>query len=164
MDIINKEIAGHLDMIIRKSVYYSSFFPFDRPSIMEAAAANIHPRVMVLLETEIWPGLLAALKKNESKILIVNGRLTPKSLGQYMRWRKFLQHLCPDKILAISKADADRFGMLFGNDKVGVMHNIKFDRLNPETKANENPFKKTDPCDSAISGLRLYPGSGRTAD
>lgn len=132
MDIINKEIQDISADNHSGISAYSCFFPFDRPSLMEAAVAKINPRVMVLLETEIWPGLLAALKKNGVRILIVNGRLTPKSLRQYIRWQKFLKHLCPDKILAISKADADRFGMLFGKNKVSIMNNIKFDRLNPE--------------------------------
>ena len=145
LDIINKNIAGISTDHSEVSVF-SSFFPFDQPAIMDAAAANIRPRVMVLLETEIWPGLLAALKKNNSKIIIINGRLTPKSLGRYMRWRRFLQHLGPDKILAISKEDAGRFGTLFGQDKVGVMHNIKFDQLIPETKANENHLRKLIPA------------------
>ena len=144
LDIINKEIARIATdpTGIRLS---ASFFPFDRPAIMDAAADKIHPKVMVLLETEIWPGLLAALKKNNSKIIIINGRLTPKSLGRYMKCRGFLQHLGPDKILAISKEDAGRFGTLFGQDKVGVMHNIKFDQLLPETKANENHLRKLIP-------------------
>jgi 3-deoxy-D-manno-octulosonic-acid transferase len=144
LDIINKDIAGISTDNSRISVS-ASFFPFDRPALMEAAVRKINPRVMVLLETEIWPGLLAALKKNGSRIFIINGRLTPKSLHRYMQWRKFLQYLGPDKILAISKEDAGRFGTLFGQDKVSVMRNIKFDQLLSETRAGENRLQKLIP-------------------
>jgi 3-deoxy-D-manno-octulosonic-acid transferase len=105
------------------------FFPFDKPSIMAQAVARIRPKLMVLLETEIWPGLLQALKTQGCKIIIINGRITAKSLQRYHLWPSVWQTLRPDKILAISPADADRFRQLFGPDGVEVMANIKFDRI-----------------------------------
>jgi len=105
------------------------YFPFDKPAIMQAAVADIHPKVMVLLETGIWPGLLRALKKYPCKSLIINGRLTEKSLKRYLLWPSIWRQLRPDKVLAISQADAARFAQLFGKDGVKVMSNIKFDRI-----------------------------------
>ena len=105
------------------------FFPFDQPSIMAAAVAAVQPTLMVLLEAEIWPGLLLALKTHQKKIIVVNGRLTEKSLQRYLVWPAVWQSLRPDKVLAISCADADRFGRLFSPDGVEVMPNIKFDRI-----------------------------------
>jgi 3-deoxy-D-manno-octulosonic-acid transferase len=119
-----------------------AFFPFDRPSIMERAGARVHPRLMVLLETEIWPGLMAALKKHDRKTLIVNGRLTPKSLKRYLLWPSFFKTLGPDRILAISDDDAQRFAALYGPDRVETMSNIKFDRLQTQTETSNNPLKK----------------------
>jgi 3-deoxy-D-manno-octulosonic-acid transferase len=86
---------------------------------------------MVLLESEIWPGLLRALKSRHCSIIIVNGRITDRSLRRYRLWPSIWQTLRPDKILAVSPADADRFGKLFGPDKVEIMANIKFDRTAP---------------------------------
>jgi 3-deoxy-D-manno-octulosonic-acid transferase len=105
------------------------YFPFDKPAIMNRAVDNIRPKVMVLLEAEIWPGLLSALKGYACKIVIVNGRLTEKSLKRYLLWHAFWQSLSPDRILAISKTDASRFALLFGDEGVDVMPNIKFDRI-----------------------------------
>jgi 3-deoxy-D-manno-octulosonic-acid transferase len=105
------------------------YFPFDKPSIMAAAVAGIQPRLMVLLETEIWPGLLLALKTQNCKIMVVNGRITEKSLRRYHLWPSIWQSLRPDKVLAISSDDADRFGRLFGRDGIEIMPNIKFDRM-----------------------------------
>jgi 3-deoxy-D-manno-octulosonic-acid transferase len=144
LEIINKGISD-ISTDNPKIFTVSSFFPFDRPAIMDAAIRKINPKTMVLLETEIWPGLLAALKKNNSRILIINGRITPKSLGRYMKCRKLLQSISPDRILAISKDDARRFGDLFGHDKVDVMHNIKFDQLDSSIKNNDNPLNKIIP-------------------
>ncbi len=105
------------------------FFPFDKPSIMTAAVAAVRPKLMVLLESEIWPGLLRALKSRHCKTIVVNGRMTEKSLRRYYLWPSIWQTLRPDKILAISKIDAERFGRLFGPLGVDVMANIKFDRM-----------------------------------
>ncbi len=118
-----------------------SFFPFDRPAIMERAMETVQPRAVVMLETELWPGLFTAVKKYNRRLLIVNGRLTEKSLKRYLLLASFWKAAAPDKVLAISKADADRFGRLFGRERVETMPNIKFDRLNTMPESLENPLK-----------------------
>lgn len=107
----------------------AAYFPFDRPAIMERAVGNIRPKIMVLLESEMWPGLLAALKKYGCKTIIINGRITAKSLTRYLAWPSLWHTLRPDKILAVSENDAKRFATLFGGEHVDVMPNMKFDRL-----------------------------------
>ena len=121
---------------------YVRYFPFDKPSIMRKAVATMRPKLMVILETELWPGHLRALKTHGCKIAIINGRITAKSLKKYLMWPSVWQALRPDKILAISDTDADRFGQLFGPDRVEVMPNIKFDRIasSPTLRGN-NPIK-----------------------
>ena len=123
---------------------HAAYCPFDRPSIMEKAVSLVNPRVMVLLESEIWPGLLAALKKFRSNILVLNGRMTPKSQARYLIWPSLWRSLRPDKILAISEADAERFGRVFGRECVEVMPNIKFDGMdNLDNRLDEtNPLEK----------------------
>ena len=106
-----------------------AFFPFDQPAIMERAVRHIAPQVMVLLETEIWPGLLAALRRHNRRVVIINGRMTEKSLKGYEMMRGLWPALSPDRVLAVSRADADRFARLFGGKRVEVMPNIKFDRV-----------------------------------
>ncbi len=107
----------------------TAYFPFDRPSVMEKAIEAVRPVLMVLLETEIWPGHLSALKKKNCKICIINGRLTEKYVKRYLIWPSLVRSLSPDRILAVSEDDADRFAAIFGREKVGVMPNIKFDRV-----------------------------------
>jgi 3-deoxy-D-manno-octulosonic-acid transferase len=119
---------------IRAAVRY---FPFDKPSIMAAAVERTRPKLMVLLETEIWPGLLRALKARRCRTMIVNGRITPASLRRYRVWPSIWRALRPDVVMAISSSDADRFGHLFGRQQIDVMANIKFDRLAASGKPNE---------------------------
>jgi len=123
---------------------HASFFPFDQPAVMEKAVKIINPEVMILLESEMWPGHLHALKKYRCRTIIINGRMTGKSLGKYLLWKSFWNSIKPDMIYAISKEDADRFGKLFGSETVEVMPNIKFDRFgNNDTESSfQNPIEK----------------------
>jgi 3-deoxy-D-manno-octulosonic-acid transferase len=107
----------------------SAYFPFDCPGIMKQAVKEVSPDVMVLLESDLWPGLLSALKRAGSKVLVINGRMAEKSLRHYQIWPSFWKHLAPDRIFAVSHEDALRFGALFGKNRVSIMSNIKFDRI-----------------------------------
>jgi len=140
IDIFNQTLP---ELISQKSHIQTAvrYFPFDKPSIMAAAVAGIRPKLMVLLETEIWPGLLLALKAQSCKILIVNGRMSEKNLQRYHLWPSIWQTLRPNKILAISPADANRFERLFGPDGVDVMANIKFDRMAPSNSIDDDHIK-----------------------
>ncbi|MEJ2096245.1 MAG: glycosyltransferase N-terminal domain-containing protein [Deltaproteobacteria bacterium] len=146
----------------RQALVRVAYFPFDRPLVMQKAVHQIQPRVMVLLESELWPGLLYSLKRSESRILIINGRITQKSLARYSIWPSLWRDLRPDAILAISNEDAGRFARLFGKKAVAVMPNIKFDRLqSPDPRGTaENPLDAFLPASSPF----LILGSIRRAE
>ncbi|MBC2715061.1 MAG: 3-deoxy-D-manno-octulosonic acid transferase [Desulfobacteraceae bacterium] len=139
LDIINKEIESKSlnDQVTAECAY----IPFDRPAIMDNVVQRICPKLMILLETEIWPGLLFALKKKNVRTIIINGRLTPKSLQRYLLWPSLWKTLSPDWVLAISDDDARRFATLFGQKKVQKMPNIKFDRLQTVINDTDNHLK-----------------------
>lgn len=118
-----------------------SFTPFDKPTIMEKAVRLVRPKLMVLVELEMWPGLLRSLKENRSKILIVNGRLTQKSLDRYLLFPSLWTALAPDEICAMSDDDAQRFSRLFPESVIRVVPNIKFDRIAPiPDQIEDNPL------------------------
>ncbi len=140
---ILEQAASEITPNNRGITAFTAYFPFDKPTIMAQAVRDISPKIMVLLESEMWPGLMAALKNNGCKILILNGRITSKSLSRYLIWPSLWRTLKPDKILAISKNDAQRFATLFGKNRVGVMPNIKFDRLDSKESSpnTKNPLE-----------------------
>ena len=112
-----------------------AYFPFDRPTIMKKLVCRIRPTVAVFLETEIWPGLLRELKHSGTRVLIINGRISRRSLDRYLTWPSFWRQAAPHQVLAVSEADAARFRRLFTTSSVAVMPNIKFDRLDQSTMA-----------------------------
>lgn len=130
-----------------------AYCPFDQPSLIAKALAIIKPRAIVLLESELWPGLMAGCKKEGVKLLVVNGRMTPRSLKGYLRWPTIWIELRPDRVLAMSGADGKRFSALFGPDIVATMANIKFDRIQPlgkEAASMDNPLHSLIAADEAF--------------
>ena len=105
------------------------YLPLDTPALMEKAMQQAAPAALVLLETELWPGLLAAARKYSVPVLVLNARMTEKSLAGYKLIRPFWQAHKPERVLAIAEKDAARFAALFGPEQVAVMPNIKFDRV-----------------------------------
>ncbi len=112
------------------------YFPFDRPAVMRRAVTSLRPRLMVLIETEIWPGLLHTLRQAGIPVVMVNARLQAHSLKAYRLWPALWRHLAPHRILAVSPPDADRLAHLFGDENVECMPNMKFDRI-PLPKAGQ---------------------------
>jgi len=118
----------------------TAYFPFDSPLVMSKAVGLVKPRLTVLLETELWPGLLRCLRQSDRRVLVINGRMTKQSLDRYMIWPSFWRKYRPDSVLAISTKDRKHFATLFGDDGVSDMPNIKFDRL-----VNDDLFSDTRP-------------------
>lgn len=116
------------------------YIPLDNPALMRAAVALARPACVVLLETEIWPGLMAACRDADVPLLLLNARMTPKSLSGYRLLRPLLRDLRPNRILAISEDDAARFAEIFGPEGVAVMPNIKFDGAALTPPDGADPF------------------------
>lgn len=112
-------------------------FPFDSPKAMNQAVQQVNPAVMVLLETELWPAHLYALKKNHTRVLIINGRLSRKSSRNYRLTKAFWRCFAPNRILAISAQDAQRFSRIFSHTRIETMDNIKFDRMKVQNTTSE---------------------------
>ncbi len=107
----------------------TAFFPFDRPAVMKKAIKAINPGLIVMLETELWPGLFFHAALSAIPVLIANGRISQKSLKFYLGFKSFWEKTKPREIMAISQKDAARYEKLFPESKVKVVSNIKFDRI-----------------------------------
>ncbi len=130
------------------------YFPLDQPELMRRALRTFCPQGLILLETELWPGLLSAARESSTPVWVINGRMTEKSLAAYRLIAPLWRSLAPRTVLAVSEADARRFRALFGSAcEVGVMPNIKFDRV-AEGLARQRLAKA--PCPA--SGLRAMAG------
>ncbi|MFO7802230.1 MAG: glycosyltransferase N-terminal domain-containing protein, partial [Desulfovermiculus sp.] len=68
-------------------IFTTAYAPLDTGACVRRALNAIRPRIVVLLETELWPNLLSACTKRGISVLLLNARMTPKSLSWYSRVR-----------------------------------------------------------------------------
>jgi len=106
----------------------SAYLPYDYPESVQAFLAHFAPRLGVLMETEVWPNLLAACAARGLPVVLANARLSEKSAGGYRRWLSLAEPAFASLALvcAQSEADAARLRSL-GARRVEVTGNLKFD-------------------------------------
>ena len=116
------------------------FFPFDLPLIVGPFIKKINPVACILLETEIWPNLINNLNKKAIPVMLINARLSERSLNQYQKFSSNLVQKTINQLTLIgsqNKRSCERFLSLGASpDKVVSVGNLKFDsneKDNPNT-------------------------------
>ncbi|NMG73927.1 lipid IV(A) 3-deoxy-D-manno-octulosonic acid transferase [Aromatoleum diolicum] len=105
-----------------------SYLPYDLGVFVRRFLRHFRPRLGIVMETELWPSLLAACRDSEVPVLLANARLSERSARRYARWPA-LTGMTLGALTAIgaqTEADARRLSGL-GAQGVEVTGNIKFD-------------------------------------
>ena len=102
------------------------FAPFDRPDIARRALSLARPRIVALLETELWPSLMAACREQNVPFCVLNGRITASTVNFGRRFSSLMKALSPNAVYAISEHDRRGFAAIFPCP-TQTMPNIKFD-------------------------------------
>lgn len=105
------------------------YLPLDTPGASRRFLDKLQPQLLVLLETEIWPNLIAQAHRDRIPVLIANARLSARSARGY---RKVLWLIRPvlaqlTAIAAQDLATARRFNRLAGRELATVCGNLKFE-------------------------------------
>lgn len=91
----------------------------------------LQPKLFVLVETDIWPGLLDRLARKKIPAVLVNGRVSPGTLRSYKRFRFFVKNVLALFCRCLMQTDLDRARLLetgAAESNVKSVGNIKFDR------------------------------------
>ena len=108
------------------------YLPYDTPWAMRGFLRRYRPRFGLIMETELWPNLIAACREAGVPLWLVNARLSERSARRYATFsaltREALQGLTA--IGAQTDADAARLETL-GALRVTVTGNVKFDIVAP---------------------------------
>ncbi len=116
----------------------ASFLPWDVPGLMQRFVARLRPRLLLLTETEFWPGLLNACHHKAVPVFSINTRISDRSFPRYRAtkwlWRRWLRHV--EVFFAQSELDAARLRSI-GVEKahIRVMCNLKYAVSAPQTDA-----------------------------
>lgn len=107
-----------------------SYAPFDLTGAVRKFFDWSRPKLLIVLETELWPNLYHECGRRDVPLVLASARVSPKSVNRY-RWMLslFRQTLSHGIVIAAqSEADAKRF-LALGADpqRTNVTGNIKFD-------------------------------------
>ena len=102
--------------------------PWDTPGAVARFLRYLRPAIGILMETEVWPNLIAACRAQGVPLVLANARLNDKSLhqAQRMAWLARPAYAALAAVWAQTEADAQRLCSL-GASVQGVFGNLKFD-------------------------------------
>ncbi|MFI4869186.1 MAG: lipid IV(A) 3-deoxy-D-manno-octulosonic acid transferase [Steroidobacterales bacterium] len=107
------------------------YAPYDLPGSVRRCLAVLRPRLLIVLETELWPNLLHETQRAGVPILIASARVSARSARIYQRLPGLLRASLAGGVWvgAQTDADAQRFAALgVPPARLAVVGNIKFDR------------------------------------
>lgn len=117
-------------------------YPLDLGIFTRRAVAAVAPHLYAAVETELWPDLLHRLKGAGCALMLVNGRISPRSFKRYRRTRG-LWAACLglfDRLCMISQGDAERVIELGAPaQRVVVGRNAKYDGMLLRAEAGARP-------------------------
>ena len=104
--------------------------PWDVPFAVQRFLQHFQPRIGFLVDTEVWPVMVDQAHKQGVPMVLLNARLSPKSLRRSMQWSALARPAfnALHAVWAQSDQDAKRFQAL-GVTVQSVMGNLKFDAV-----------------------------------
>lgn len=157
------EVASGMKDNLVDAIFYC---PFDVPLAVNRAIDRVQADVFIGMETELWPNLLYQVKRHGARTLLVNARISDRSLPSYERLRSLFRWTLGqfDHILAQTERDAERFRYLgAAPERVQVFGNSKFDQTTDRLTKEQVRALRQDlrlPPDAPV----LVVGSTRTAE
>ncbi|MCP3411674.1 3-deoxy-D-manno-octulosonic acid transferase [Bradyrhizobium sp. CCGB01] len=112
------------------------YVPYDSPRYVARFLDHWKPSLALFIESDLWPNLILAGATRRVPMVLINGRMSPRS---FPRWRRMYGTISAllsrfDICLAQSKTDAERFSALGGRDVV-TTGNLKLDVPAPPADA-----------------------------
>ena len=118
------------------------YLPYDIPVFLSAFLHRVQPRLLVILETELWPNLIVSTSKSGCQVMVVNARLSEKSAKGYAKFERIAKPMFAaiDQLAVQNHVDAERFvGVGMPAENMSVTGSIKFD-----VTVNETVTKQAD--------------------
>ena len=117
-----KELFGGRHEVVRT--------PFDFTSAVRGWFDRISPDLLVLVELELWPNMTRLAAARRIPVVVVNGRLSDRSIARYRRFRRLVRPMFgrTSMVVAQNKTYAERFSEL-GAPEVIVGGNMKWDSV-----------------------------------
>lgn len=117
---------------IRRGEVWQQWVPYDFQGSMRRFWRHFNPRMVILVEREVWPNLVHVASEQAAPVILASARLSEKSLKQARRLDRLFGGLLRDTyrgiMLALAQSDADAQRLFdAGVVRVQVCGNLKFD-------------------------------------
>ncbi|MBJ7223400.1 MULTISPECIES: lipid IV(A) 3-deoxy-D-manno-octulosonic acid transferase [unclassified Brenneria] len=118
---------------------YHVYLPYDLPSALRRFFNQVRPKVVIIMETELWPNLIDELHKRKIPLVIANARLSARSAAGYKKIGSLTRHILRriTLVAAQNREDGERFIDLgLKRSSLTVTGSLKFDiSVTPELAA-----------------------------
>jgi len=112
------------------------YAPYDHPCTVGRFLSTFQPRLLVIMETELWPNIIYYAKQEGARVIVANARLSEKSARGYEKFSALGGPMLAqiDCIGAQAASDAERFRRLgVQESQITVTGSIKFEIDLPAT-------------------------------
>jgi len=110
-----------------------AYLPYDTGLMVSGFIRHFKPSVCILMETEVWPNLIATCGRRGVPVVLANARLSQRSLGKAQRLGALSRAAAQGITLVAAQTEADAARVrLLGVPRVEVTGSIKFDVVPPE--------------------------------
>ena len=117
---------------LSKDNIVSLYMPFDMSFFIKSLIRKMNPKLLILIETELWPNLLHYTEKNKIPVLVLNARLSDRSFGKYRLLSSLVKRLVRSVRIFCVQSDLDKSRFLqlgINSDRIKVTGNMKFDAI-----------------------------------
>ncbi len=128
--LTNVTETGHAVALKNRDVDCCLFFPFDFSWTVRRVLQTVCPKLVVIVETEIWPNFTRQASLLEIPLVLVNGRISDRSFPRYRYVRLWLRPILQSftALCMQSQMDAERIAQLGAiNTQLENTGNLKFD-------------------------------------
>lgn len=123
-----------------------AYAPYDTPGGIRRFLERINPRILVILETEIWPNMIRQCRRRRVPVFLINARLSERSARGYERVRGLAGPIMRSIswVAAQAERDAERFRRIgVAASHVEVTGSVKFDvDITDEARAASDTFRR----------------------
>lgn len=118
---------------------YHVYLPYDLPCALKRFFNQVNPKLVIIMETELWPNLITELHRREIPLVIANARLSERSATGYRKIGFFMRSILRriTLIAAQTQEDGERFVDLgLPRSHLAITGSLKFDiSVTPELAA-----------------------------
>lgn len=111
------------------------YAPYDLPGCLRRCLARLRPRLLLIIEAELWPNMLHQATRAGIPVMLASARISARSAGIYRRLPGLMGAAMSRNVWVAGQtaADLERFASLgVPSDRLTLVGNVKFDRILPD--------------------------------